>query len=154
MSKYLNKYTIIIITSLVALVAIVIFLISFIIQQNSFQITNFSKYYSHIPSTTRNNVYTSIEDIIALNNPSINIDKVRATIRQNTATEKYNEDENTYYSTFVIDIEDLQQSYYTQFEWSKDSNNEYMSGNSTMTTCVPEKYKIYNFDCLDYSDDE
>lgn len=110
------------------------------------KITNFSRYFKNVPTSTRDMLYTSLYNIVSLNleDQAPYPDNITATIRKDTANTTYNEDTDIYSNNFIVDVTSINQSFKVWFEWSKDQNNPNLSGYQVSITCTPQEDSLYN----------
>lgn len=97
----------------------------------------------------KNAIGQTIYNVVTLNNKG-NIPNNGAKIREGSAHYVYIEDSNTYFLGFIVDIEDLKQSY--RFAWLQptDPSGQIMIKKVMMAFCLKEDEMIYgNFDCKD-----
>lgn len=116
------------------------------------KIKNFSSYFNGVPNSEKVEIEDSLAKTVELNlgeNQKLTSKDV-AIVRAETVNNEYVEIGNYYYGTFVVDIESLKQSYYIQFEWSKEKNNLDLSSYNVVITCVPDYYKIYDTPCVSF----
>lgn len=139
------------------LVTIVIVTISLLIVFHSnpygkqIKINNFNTYYKNTPSDTKDAIYNTLYNMVVENSPEGNkLPHSGARIREGSNTATYNESQNIHFDTFMIDIKELQQSYFAQVYWSDDPNNQYLGGYPILLTCPTKDQAIYdNFSCVD-----
>lgn len=88
---------------------------------------------------------------IALLNNVDNISNNKATIRADSVHYKYIEDLKIYFLNFIVDLEDLGQSYRIVYRWADEYPNENVPTNEpAMAFCVHEDELIYgDFNCKD-----
>ena len=88
---------------------------------------------------------------IALLNNVDNISNNKAAIRADSVHYEYIEDLKIYFLNFIVDLEDLGQSYRIVYRWSDEYPNENVPTNEpAMAFCLHEDELIYeNFNCKD-----
>lgn len=134
----------IIFISLVAIISVV-----FVVNQKSNQIIigNYDEYTKSLPKDRRLAINTQLYNLIKSSSPDKDIDINDAVIRKGSYTETFNELENTYSSTFIIDISSIKQSYMVLFNWSKNTN-VILKGDNLKFSCLPKDKLIYGeFNC-------
>lgn len=93
-----------------------------------------------------------IYSAVSLNVDDIaNIEDSGGVVRIDSVAQKYFERINMNYTTFILDIPAIRQSYRVFNEWSDDEMNAYiMRNNSTMVMCLDKSEMIYDdFNCQD-----
>lgn len=99
----------------------------------------------HFKSDIEESIYS-----IALINNEDSITSKGAKIREGSAHYVYIEDSSTYFLNFIVDIEDLKQSYRITWRRDNDSSGQSMVSNTIMPVCLKEDEMIYEkFDCKD-----
>lgn len=145
-----------VITAIIILIYIIYTLAQTNPYGNEIRIRNFDSYYGETPESTKESLYANLYNTVAenLENTENDLD-VEAVIREGSAEKEYNKDLNIHVGKFVVDIEDINQSFAGYFEWSDDADNINYSGYTALFTCLPEDKLIYGpFDCKDiFSDD-
>lgn len=113
---------------------------------------------SEIPGLTENSkdsiehaVYRAVSD----NSPSKNIEKSGVDIREGSLINKYYEDANINYVSFIADVPNASQSYQVAHIWSSDGKNKYVSPDiNVAVTCLPKEQLVYgDFECDHKQDD-
>lgn len=108
------------------------------------KIDNFSSFYGDAPQDIKDQIFNNLYDTVLQNiGEDDKIPGSGAMVRQETAVSQFDKDTNVYYGSFVVDIEEIQQSYRVQFEWSSNKNNPNLGGFSVLISCVPESLRIY-----------
>lgn len=117
------------------------------------KIDNFSQYFREMPDNNRDSVYNSLYTTITSNNPEgTEIPKNGARIRENSVDSAYDSNTDTYTSTFLVDIPELQQTYNFWVYWSTNPENTSIAtaGYTVQTFCPTEDQLIYPaFNCSD-----
>ena len=93
----------------------------------------------------------TIYDIVSRNNPG-NLKNSGAKIRDGSVSSTYLDEMGMYYSRFIVDLEDLKQSYGVIYRWVKDSprNLDLNDIPLAIAYCLKESDLTYgNFDCKD-----
>ena len=97
-----------------------------------------------IPANTKGLIEAGLYDVIALN---ISNDEIPpesgAVIRNSTLETNYDDETDIYYGSFITDISSVKQSFTVHYEWSKNSQNLYLSGYPVEITCVDKADRIY-----------
>lgn len=151
------------ITPIQIIIAIFVFIVSIILvislisifRKNPYgpetKIDNFSQYYRQTPSDVRDLTFSQLYGIIDNNlSDDTKVPTSGAKIRKDTNTNKYDASSDINYYTFMVDIESIQQSYYVQISWSKNSNNNALGGYPILITCPKPDQLIYKeFSCQD-----
>lgn len=89
-------------------------------------------------------------DVVSLNNID-NIQNNKATIRQNSVHYAYIDDLQIYFLNFIVDLEDLGQSYRIVYRWADEYPNKSVPTNEpAMAFCLQSEELIYgDFNCKD-----
>lgn len=116
----------------------------------STRIDNFSSYFKNVPNEKRDAVFSALYGTIAGNlNDNIPTPTSGATIRKNSVNTEYIEASLSNFSTFIVDIESIQQSYDIQMSWSNDPETT-IAGYEILITCPTKDQLIYpEFNCKD-----
>lgn len=118
------------------------------------KITNFSRYFGKVPTSTRDMIYTGLYNTVSLNleDQAPYPADITATIRDKSTNSEYNDDTNIHSDSFIVDVTHINQSFNVWFEWSNDENNPNLSGYQVSITCTPQEDSAYNAsDCRDSS---
>lgn len=117
------------------------------------KIPNFDRFFKNVPSDTRDSIFAALHNIALMNSTSpIKPTEEKAEIRSGSISNNYDQDTKITYSSFIVDITTLQQSYFVQFEWSlNNETNDSISGYPILVSCLqPTQEKRYlNFVCND-----
>ena len=115
------------------------------------EISNFKKYYSNVPEDTRDSVYNTLYNIVSSNLPDGSTLPKSGKIRNDSLSSTYDQFSNIYNDTFIVDLEEIQQSYQIRMKWSPRKNNPELSGGyPIIATCVTKEQLIYpEFNCRD-----
>lgn len=115
------------------------------------KVDNLSRYYKEMPGDTRDSVYNTLYNIVSANTPEGNkIPKSGAKIRDGSVSGSYNKTTNVYTDKFIVDIEELRQSYSLQVVWSPQANNMNLGGYPVAAACLAAEQLVYEpFDCRD-----
>jgi len=112
------------------------------------RIDNYNHYLKDTPSSTKYNLFTAVYNILRSNGVE-HPPESGALIRDGSFNSELQDNNDIYYSTFIIDIEEVQQSYYAQVSWSDDDSAD-LGGYPTLLTCPTQEQLIYPaFDCKD-----
>ncbi|MBR2659743.1 hypothetical protein IKD60_03210 [Candidatus Saccharibacteria bacterium] len=133
-----------------AIVAIII-TISIITQPPATKIDNLSRYDKSIPKEVKSRLEESLYKIISFNGVT-NIPSRGALIRDNTFYSEPAEDDNdSIYVNFIVDIDSVNQSYFAQYQWSKNTNDPNISSTSILLMCIhdPDDIIYPDFKCKD-----
>ncbi len=116
----------------------------------STKIDNFNRYFKEVSDNTRDATFAALHTTIADNLPEEQeVPTSGAIIRQDSITNSYNETSLATLSTFLVDIETIQQTYQIQMNWSNNPNAE-IAGYSILVTCPSQNQLIYpSFTCQD-----
>lgn len=94
---------------------------------------------------------TALYNLVKLNN-SDNVDTSGAKIREDSVKSIYREDNDTYYMYFIVDIEDLGQSYRVAYRQKNEESvtNDTLNESPFLAFCPKETDLIYGeFECID-----
>lgn len=143
-----SKVTIPAILLAVTLCIVVVIFIFIINKTPSTQINNLSSFDKSIPSDIKENIYTSLYNLIKTNNID-NPPSDGAMVRGNTFATTEDE-EGTTYTSFIVDLEKLQQSYFVQYEYNKNKNF-FSTSNPVVVSCIYDESQIIykDFHCKD-----
>lgn len=113
-------------------------------------------YNSAIPENYSGNeelIEKTLFQLILRNSPDKDISKsVKATVRENSAKTVHFEEQNIDYYSAIIDIPELEQSYWLYSEYSSSKNNKYIDySKSYRFFCLDDSQEILypTFDCKD-----
>lgn len=86
-----------------------------------------------------------------IDTPKIGSEINDAKIRAGTFKQTYSKENNVYTTSFIVDIESLQQSYQANYQWIKDKKRNYtMDEWGSNVRCLPKDKLIFgDFDCRD-----
>lgn len=116
------------------------------------KIDNFSQYFRGMPENGRDSLFNSLYIAVDNNTENIQIPKKGAHIREDSSTSEYDSKTDTYTSTFLVDIPELQQTYSLWAYWSTNPDNTYVTTASYtgLVFCPTEEQLIYPaFKCSD-----
>lgn len=154
----LTPFHVIILLSIFAIIVLLIITLAQIFRKNPYgeqiKIDNLSQYYKDFPDDTKDSILNTLYNIVSINNPDTKLPKSGAKIREGSTTGSYNKNTNIYYDSFIVDLEELQQSFSFQVTWSPNSENPYLSdiGYPVLASCPTQEQLIYtSFDCIDNS---
>lgn len=118
---------------------------------NSTRIDNFSTYFKKVPTEKKDAVFAALYGTIGDNlDKSAIIPTSGAMIREGSVKTEYVEASLSNFSTFIVDIESIQQSYDVQMSWSNNPNTT-VAGYEILITCPTKAQLIYpDFDCRDF----
>lgn len=157
--KTITPIHLVVIGFIVMVIIVIIISAFYIFRGNPYgdqiKIDNFNSYYKDTPSDTRDAIYNTLHNIVVNNTGSeVKIPKSGAKIRENSITNNYNEQTNIHSYSFMVDIEELQQSYHAQIQWSDDPEVN-LGGYPILFTCPTKEQIVYdNFACTDMFIDE
>lgn len=116
----------------------------------SIDIDNFSRYFKDVPQEKRDAVSAALYNTITDNLPEgATVPNSGAKIRDRSVDTQYIEASLSNYSTFLVDIEPIQQSYRVQMSWSNNPETT-VAGYEILVTCPTEDQLIYPaFECKD-----
>lgn len=102
-----------------------------------------------LPEDEKDSIGFYIFQAISNNNPGSNILKNGINVRENSTINKYYENADMYYASFIVDIPDIEQSYRVSQVWAGGDDNQYISPNiNTAVVCLDEDEMIYpDFNC-------
>ena len=144
-----NRKTIVVITSLFALVLIVLFILVNS-KDKAIDIVNFDSFIKDMPKSTKDAIKESLYAGVASNlpkNSNITIDD--AMIRDKSTNESYDSETDVTKGGMIVDISNINQSYSVSYEYSDDPKNEYIRGEA-FVKCLPKSDLIYGeFNCTD-----
>lgn len=152
----LTPFHIIVLLSIFAAVILLIFTLTQIFRQNPYgeqiKINNLEKYYKEFSIDTKDSIFNTLYNIVSNNNPNTKLPKSGAKVRDGSTTGYYNKNTNIYTDNFIVDIEELKQSYAFQVTWSPNPNNPNLADVSypVLATCPKKEQIIYeSFNCVD-----
>lgn len=150
MRSNLVKFRIIIVAvcSMVLLGLISFLLLNYFTERGKYmEIDNFDDYYYAVPEKTRKNIFANLKDIIKINS-STDAPSSGAVIRDTEPyLYSYSLKHDGFVGSFVVDIPDIQQSYFVKFNYS-DNPETVVGGYSVLIYCLAEDKMIYpDFDC-------
>lgn len=116
-------------------------------------ISNFSAVAPENYSGGIKNIETTLFELILRNSPDKDISKsINASVREGSIKTVYFEDQNLNYLSAIVDIPDIEQSYWFYNEYSNDNPNPYINYSKTYRIfCLDSSQEIIypNFDCKD-----
>lgn len=152
----LTPFHAIILLSIFAVIVLLIITLTQLFRKNPYgeqiKINNIEQYYKSFPNDTKDSVFNTLYNVASINNPDTKLPKSGAKIRDGSTTGNYNKNTNIYIDSFIVDIEELQQSYVFQVTWSPNQDNPYLENVSypVLATCPKTDQIIYNsFTCID-----
>ncbi len=111
-------------------------------------IVNYKDEIKNLPDDREQAITAALYNTVRLNS---DVDKAAigsASIRAESSTQEYKEKGETYQGTFIVDLENIRQSYLVTYSYSRNSASN--AGYSVTITCLPEDKLIYeNFSCID-----
>lgn len=120
-------------------------------------ITNLDEYTKNMPSSTKNNIYEAVYRAVETNSDKdvASISLMNATLRENTFKETYNKNTSVYSGEFIVDIEEVKQSYRIYYDWtSNNKSSTLISSYGASATCLKMSDMIYPFfKCTNAYDD-
>lgn len=110
------------------------------------KINNFSRYFKDVPASTRDMIYTGLYNIVSLNleDQAPYPKDIDATIRDNSTNREFNENTNIHTDSFIVDVNQINQSFNIRFEWSANENNPDLSGYQLSITCTPQEDSLFD----------
>lgn len=116
----------------------------------STKIDNFSQYFKDVPTEKRDAVFAALHGTIESNlNESTEVPISGAIIRPGSVDIEYIEESLSNYSTFIVDIEAIQQTYQIRMAWSNNPKTT-LAGYELLVICPTEEQLIYPaFECQD-----
>jgi len=146
-----KRYIIIFLSVFLFVVLIVIMSISFSSKSGQVVINNFDEIVKNISSERKEMIFKSLFYKIKLTNKNPN-NIIDAQIRNNSSTQSYHDADLLYYGDFIVDIPSIQQSYFVQYNDTKDKEKEPRYRNSVSIKCVDKEEIIYSdFNCAQNS---
>ncbi len=152
----LTPIHIIILLSIFAAIILLIFTLIQVFRQNPYgeqiKVNNLEKYYKDFSTNTKDSIFNTLYNIVSDNNPDTKLPKSGAKVRDGSTTGYYNKNTDIYTDSFIIDIEELRQSYAFQVTWSPNPNNPNLADISypVLATCPKKEQIIYeDFNCID-----
>lgn len=122
---------------------------------DTLKIDNFDSYEKNTPEDLKESIFATLYNTVKINlNNEQKIVKSGAKIRDNSYTTQL--DAKTYTSSFIVDIEKLQQSYKVFYSWSNDEKQNNLNGGyQVQIGCVEEFNRIYSeFACKENENQE
>jgi len=118
------------------------------------EIVDLKKQIPEISDDFANNLKADLFSMLNKNSSStVNNETTKATIRSGSVTSEKDDNENSRYYSFIIDVDSLRQSYRVQMNWSydKDGNAIPYGGYPTIISCLFDTDEaIYgDFKCVD-----
>lgn len=157
-NKEITPLHIVILLFIITAVILLIIAIIQIFRSNPYgeqiKINNINQYYKDFPTNIKDSVLNTLYNIASNNNPDTKMPKSGAKIREGSTNGSYNKNTNIYTDSFIVDIEELQQSYVFQVSWSSNENNQYLKNISypVLASCPAAEQLIYApFNCIDGS---
>lgn len=145
-----------IVVGLIAVVLLVVGLMQ-LFRKNPYgeetRIDNIGESYGNLSQDAKDQIFYQLHMVLAMNlNDDSKIPTSGAMVRAGTAEYDYNEDTKVYAGQFVVDVEEVEQSYAVQFSWSPVAKNDNLGGYPVLITCVPKNLRIYESQqsCVDF----
>ena len=115
------------------------------------RIDNLSDHVSDLSSDRKKSMFAALYRIVQSNlSDDASVPKSGAIIREGTADIVYNEITDVHSGSFIVDIEEIRQSYKIQYEWSSNETNPNLSGYPMLASCLDQHLVIYKeFKCKD-----
>lgn len=117
------------------------------------RIDNFNRFFSEMSNEDRDSIFNSLYSIAKSNTPEdTTLPEKGAEIRAGSTNTEYNTENDTYTSTFLVDVPDLQQTYNFWVYWSTNPNNTNVAtaGYTVTALCPTKDQLIYpEFECSD-----
>ena len=141
-----NKKIIAIIT--VVLFVIVVLVVGWLLNkepvEKQIRIDNLSEFINDMPKKTENNICEALYSAIANSvQDGTTVPEKGAKIRTGSVTNNFIKEQNMHYGSFIVDIDEVKQTYRIDFEWSDDEKNPYYSGYRTLVKCPKEEEMKY-----------
>lgn len=161
---YSRKKQLLIIGAIFGAIAVVAIIIAIVVQfspKNEYgdglRIQNFNQKVKNVSTTMRSSVEATLYNV-AKKNVSNEIDLLKvddAFIRDNSDKQDYDKPTDVYTGNFIVDIESVKQSYFVQYTYVKDKDNEEGLTNRVVISCVKEKDLKYGaFECTDFVEEQ
>lgn len=119
-------------------------------------INNFDMFFDEVPGDRKDLVQASLYNVVSRNitDNILSIPESGAMIRDGSVESHYSENEGVWVGSFIVDIEEIRQSYDGFFEWGGNGES-FGGGYVALFTCLRTDQLIYgDFDCKDmFSDD-
>jgi hypothetical protein len=137
----------------VVVIAIIVNLSSKNEYGDGLKIQNYNQKVKNTSTVMRNSIEATLYNVVK-KNVSENTDLLKvgdAFIRDDSNIQNYDEPSNIYTGNFIVDIESIKQSYYVQYTYVKDTDNDEGLANRVVINCVEEKdLKFGTFECTDF----
>ena len=120
--------------------------------QPHISIEDFSRKITNFPVGKQDYLQNGLLNIAQINNPDINLGDVKARIRDDSVYEHYFALPDLNYSSAIVDIPELNQSYQVFLQSSQDEYNRNLDPNgSIIFLCIEDPSDIIykDFDCID-----
>lgn len=116
------------------------------------KIDNFTTYYKTVPDNIRDHLFATLYDNVELNSEDKSrLTKPKASIRENSVAESYNQTSGFYTSTALVDLPTIQQSYSINLYWNPENTEEDSSlaaAVAASVSCPKKSDLIYpDFNC-------
>lgn len=121
-------------------------------QESNLSISNLEQDLQNLPTNSVDAIQTVLYDAIADNKGTLtNLKDSDAKVRKDTLINLYFEKQNMHYTSFIVDIPSIEQSYQIFHEWSDDNANPYyLTNHVTIAMCPKKEQTIYvDFQCHD-----
>lgn len=149
-----NKKIIIAVALFIVLCLVMIFIAVFNnipSKRDYLEISNFNEYVENIPNSEKRSIEEAIHHVVTLNTEDSDriTSDTKALIRSNTYSQSFKDD--IYETKFIIDIDDLRQSYLIENFYSDLSMEESGLTDYTVSVlCLPPEDMVYDgFGCVD-----
>lgn len=147
-----NKKRIRVIVGVVLGLLILVGLCMFVFLRKSggtLKIDDFNSYYHDVPIKTQDAIFSALYNTVLKNSPSYVPDNGAIIRDSEPYLYTYNVDYTGHYGEFIVDIPEIQQSYFIEFNFNEDPDS-FMGGYTSLVYCLSEDKMIYpDFDCKD-----
>lgn len=141
------------------ILAIILSIVGLLLNKNpygeSIQIQNYNNKIKNISNDYENNIEAQLYKAVQFNSEDkVNGAEVKdAFIRDGSDKQTEARKDVQYSGSFVVDIESRKESYKVQYAYSRNANDEFVSGYPVTVTCVdPSEVKYKEFNCKDGSE--
>ena len=114
------------------------------------KIDNFSKYYPSMPQDTQDTIFASLYKTARVNTPEgIETPTSGAQLRPSSDSSSYNESLELHAGEFIVDIDQIQQSFKVTFSWTTKENPGFPNNLATIQCLLGDKSKFNSTSCTD-----
>lgn len=148
-SNISNQVKYIIIGFVIVTISIVLY-VFFISTRASIHINNYGTYINDLPSEQQNAIDTTLSNAVTFN--LVQNEKMipsTASIRGDTVSNTYSSSTNVHSGRFIVDLNNIRQSYAVSYDWSDDENNPNASGYPVVVACLSSDDSVIykDFEC-------